>query len=97
MLPQPSTYCIIQWRASKVKAPATMAAGTDPIGQSSMKPTRCIAQETRKPIFGLTAADGVVGAQYTAAAREAGRDCARLADAIVQRAAIPASPRVLMR
>ena len=46
-----------------------------------------LAQEARKPIFHLTAADGAIGAHFTAA-QEARRDFERLARKIVERAGV---------
>jgi cellulose biosynthesis protein BcsQ len=75
-------------------SPVPLSVEVDPFGLDVVKHYRSLmpmAQEARKPIFHLTAADGALGGHATAA-REAGRDFAKLAAKLAQRVGLALPP-----
>ncbi|MGQ0663879.1 MAG: ParA family protein [Pseudomonadota bacterium] len=78
-----------QYRSSVLESPelAPEAAETDPYCLALLKHYASLlplAQEARKPMFHLTAADGAIGS-HAKAARDTARDFKALADRIVER------------
>jgi cellulose biosynthesis protein BcsQ len=71
-----------------------LTVASDPNNLAFVKHYRSLmlmAQEARKPIFHLTAADGAIGAHFTGA-REARHDFERLARKIIERAGVKLAP-----
>lgn len=83
----PSTY-----REAVLDEPATdVSIEQDPYALALLKHYRTLmplAQDARKPIFRLTAADGATGAHYSAA-RDAGEDFRKLAESISRAIGFP--------
>ncbi len=72
-------------------ADSAVSIADDPCKLAEMKDYRSLvflAQEARKPVFHLTAADGALGA-HAAAARDAGKAFQALALQVLERAGIP--------